>query len=218
MYKEIKADIELKLLGKLQANCVIPSDAANNPRAVGDLVQNASAKLLVNCFRPNLVTDFKVAPTLRSMEDVSFSDSKGNYYFVDIKTHNVSTKFNMPNLTSVRSLAKFYEKDTNNFCILIIEYRVTNVTGRENKVEFKEVTFNLIEHLSWDCLTIGALGWGQIQIANSKNVVVSLKQKRKDWMLELCKRLEAFYPKEIKKIEEKRIGFFKGVESVWKNK
>ncbi len=38
----------------------------------------------------------------RAMADLAFNDIDGNYYVIDVKTHPTRTKFNNPNLTSVR--------------------------------------------------------------------------------------------------------------------
>ena len=77
-----------------------------------------------------------------------------------------------------------------------------------------EVTFTPIEFLSWECLTVGALGWGQIQIANSNNIKIVNGYSRKKWVLELCDTLFEFYPKEIQKIQE-RVGRFEDVKAYW---
>ncbi len=53
------------------------------------------------------------------MADLAFEDLDGYYYVVDVKTHRLSTKFNMPNLTSVERLARFYEDDKNYFVVLM---------------------------------------------------------------------------------------------------
>ena len=50
----------------------------------------------------------------------------------------------------------------------------------------EDVRFIPIEFLGWDCLTIGALGWGQIQIANSNRITINPHYSRKRWMIELC--------------------------------
>ena len=39
------------------------------------------------------------------MEDLAFKDLNGKYYAMDVKTHNLDTNFNMPNLISVKRLA-----------------------------------------------------------------------------------------------------------------
>ena len=143
------------------------------------------------------------------MADLAFTDNDGFYTVVDVKTHREDTKFNMPNLTSVERLARFYESDSNIFCLILIRYVV-----KGTKVTATEVTFTPIEFLSWECLTVGALGWGQIQISNSNNIKIIDGYSRKKWMLDLCDTLLEFYPKEIQKIQE-RIGRFEDVKAYW---
>ena len=146
------------------------------------------------------------------MEDVAFFDVDGNYYAIDIKTHNKSTKFNMPNLISVERLARFYRDEKRFFVILLVEYTVEN-----DSLVFTGIQFIPIEHLAWSCLTIGALGWGQIQIANSNIIHVNRENSRIEWMLSLCDELDVFYPKEIAKISE-RVEYFRAVRVYWESK
>jgi len=115
----------------------------------------------------------------------------------------------MPNITSVERLARFYEDDSNFFVVLMVKYGVT-----ETKVKVTKVHFVPVEYLSWDCLTLGALGWGQIQIANAKNIIIDSKKTRRSWMLELCDNVLQFYPREITKIG-KRIIKFEKVREFW---
>ena len=184
----------------------------NSPRAVGDTVQEILGEKMSDCFPNGLIRDFNDSFARRAMADVAFMDSQNNYFVVDIKTHNRSTDFNMPNLTSVERLSRFYEDDNNFFVILLAEYKVIN-----SKIEFDAVRLIPIEHLKWDCLTIGALGWGQIQIANARVVNIDREQRRKNWMLQLCDIMDIFYPKEIAKIE-KRVSYFEKVRLFWQNK
>ena len=146
------------------------------------------------------------------MADIAFKGPDGIYYVVDVKTHREDMKFNMPNLTSVQRLARFYEDDRNYFVILLVRYRLDGA-----KAVVSKVTFVPIEFLGWDCLTIGALGWGQIQIANSNYVDVAPHYSRKRWMLELCDVMLEFYPKEIDKIGN-RIEHFERPRRLWNTK
>jgi hypothetical protein len=118
----------------------------------------------------------------------------------------------MPNLTSVERLARFYEDDENHFVLLLVRYSLDGAHAR-----ISEVTFVPIEFLDWDCLTVGALGWGQIQIANSNRISVRPHYSRKRWMLELCDVMLEFYPKEIGKIQT-RIEYFERVRVRWQAK
>lgn len=118
----------------------------------------------------------------------------------------------MPNLTSVERLSRFYEDDNNVFALIMVKYRLD-----DHRVVATEVTFAPIEFLEWDCLTVGALGWGQIQIANSNRIAVNDGFSRKQWMLTLCEIMLDFYPKEMLKIQD-RIGRFENVKSFWEKK
>lgn len=118
----------------------------------------------------------------------------------------------MPNLTSVERLARFYEDDTNFFTLLLVNYTITGV-----KTTVSDVKFVPIEFLGWDCLTIGALGWGQIQIANSNYVIVNPGFSRKSWMLQFCDVMLEFFPKEIAKIT-RRASRFEQIREFWKQK
>ena len=146
------------------------------------------------------------------MADVAFRDKEGFYCLVDVKTHREDTRFNMPNLTSVERLSRLYEDDLNIFSLILVKYAL-----EDNRVEVSDVLFLPIEFLDWECLTIGALGWGQIQIANSNLVSVNQGYSRREWMLSLCEAMFQFYPKEIFKIEQ-RIERFRKVEGFWKKK
>jgi hypothetical protein len=148
----------------------------------------------------------------RAMADLAFKDKKGNYYVVDVKTHREGTAFNMPNLTSVERLARFYEDDTNFFIVLMIRYAIL-----DTKVTVTKVHFVAIENLNWECLTLGALGIGQIQIVNARNIIIDHEKTRRSWMLELCENVLQFYPREIAKIG-KRITKFEQVREFWLNK
>ena len=82
------------------------------------------------------------------------------------------------------------------------------------KVTVSAVHFLPIEHLSWDCLTIGALGKGQIQIANAKHLEIDATKTRCAWMLEFCDTMLDFYPREIRKIDS-RVKQFEKVKAFW---
>ena len=55
------------------------------------------------------------------MADLAFTDKEGIYSVVDVKTHREDTRFNMPNLTSVERLARFYESDANVFSLIVVK-------------------------------------------------------------------------------------------------
>jgi len=188
----------------------LSAQSLQSPRAVGDaietIVRDEFDKML-----GDFVQEYSAQFARRAMADIAFTDRDGCYYVVDVKTHRTDTRFNMPNLTSVQRLARFYEDDTNYFVLLLIDYHI------EARPVVTNVTFVPIEFLGWDCLTIGALGWGQIQIANAKRITINPGYSRKQWMLELCDAVLAFYPREIAKIHD-RIDYFEKVRAYWQSK
>lgn len=204
--------IETKLKTYLNKQAdFLSSRTINSPRAVGDAIENIVAENLKSIMG-DLVADYSSSFARRAMADLAFTDKDGCYYVVDVKTHRLDTKFNMPNLTSVERISRFYEEDSNYFSLLKIDYKI-NTT----KIEIKNVTFAPIEFFDWECLTIGALGWGQIQIANANFVKIDQKNSRKNWMIELCDTMLDFYPKEIGKIGE-RVNHFKKIKKIWQKK
>jgi len=203
-YKEVEERIKDFL--NSQSDFLSPRTLSST-RAAGDAIQD----LLAENFKSILgdrVKEYSSEFARRAMADLAFTDNERFYHVIDVKTHRLDTRFNMPNLTSVERLARFYEDDKNYFVILVVAYNI-----RGTHVEVEKVHFVPIEFLSWDCLTIGALGWGQIQIANSNRIDIAL-QSRKKWMIELCDTLFEFYPAEISKIKE-RIDYFKKVKERW---
>ena len=211
-YTDKYKEIEKKILSFLNAQKdFLSTRSINSPRAVGDAIESVISENFQTIL-DDVTKEYSSSFARRAMADLAFTDKDGFYYVVDVKTHRLDTKFNMPNLTSVERLSRFYEEDVNYFVLLKVDYQVEGI-----RVAIKHVTFAPIEFFGWDCLTLGTLGWGQIQIANANVVTIVPKTSRKNWMLELCDTLLEFYPKEIGKIGE-RIDRFKQVRKFWEKK
>lgn len=209
LYKSIEEEIK-SLLNNYPT--FLNKDTAPSTRATGDAIQH----ILEENFKDiigQLAKEYSGKFARRAMADLAFTDKNDLYYIVDVKTHRLETKFNMPNLTSVERLVRLYEDDSNYYIVLMVAYNIFS----DIQINVERVHFVPIEFLSWDCLTIGALGWGQIQIANANNIIVKHGYSRKKWMLELCDVLFEFYPREISKINE-RIEYFQKVRKIWQEK
>lgn len=189
----------------------LSSLTASSPRATGDAIERLVAQKF-DQHAGDWCVEYSSAFARRAMADLAFKDREGFYCVIDVKTHRQETSFNMPALVSVERLSRFYEDDSNIFAILMVQYTTVG-----EGVEVNEIKFCPIEFLDWGCLTVGALGWGQIQIANSNHILVNRGYSRKEWMLSLCDRMLEFYPREISKIE-KRIEKFHNVKTYWQSK
>ena len=189
----------------------LSDQTSKSTRAAGDAIEGLIAERF-DTFLGEWCKEYSSNFARRAMADIAFKDKEDFYCIVDVKTHREDTKFNMPNLTSVERLSRFYEDDMNIFSLIMVKYAVEGNTARAT-----EVSFGPIEFLDWDCLTVGALGWGQIQIANSNCIRMNHGYSRKEWMLNLCEIMFDFYPKEIQKIQE-RISRFQEVKRHWEQK
>lgn len=204
-----RAEVERALLERLQSEPERMSlRTAGSPRAVGDALDHRVADLLQEVLSGRC-SGYARAVSRRAMEDVSFQDLDGYHYAVDVKTHRSGTAFNMPNLTSVERLARFYEKDENFFCLLLVRYLVSDW-----EVLVSEVIFAPLEAVDWECLTLGALGQGQVQLRNASRILLRTEVDRQKWMLEFCDRVLRFYPAEKAKIE-RRIQKFEKLREHW---
>ena len=171
-YKKIESNIR-SFLNKYPD--FLSKDTVSSTRATGDAIQH----ILEENFEGMLAKfckDYSASFARRAMADIAFRDREDLYYVVDVKTHRLETKFNMPNLTSVERLARFYEDDANCYVMLMVAYNIVS----DVKVYIERVHFVPIEFLSWKCLTVGALGWGQIQIANANKIIVNHGYSRKN--------------------------------------
>lgn len=189
----------------------LTSHTESSPRAVGDAIQ-----LLVEESFPEIAAhwcvEYSAHQSRRAMADFAFQSTEGFFCVGDVKTHRLDADFSMPALVSIQRLTRFYEDDKNIFAVLMIKYTVNN-----KKVLVDKVIFCPIEFLDWKCLTIGALGWGQIQIANSNNIVINHGYSRRKWMLSLCDAADMFYPSEIAKIKD-RMKRFDEIRAYWEAK
>ena len=208
-YTNTYKEIELKVKNLLNTyEDFLSTSTASSTRAVGDAVENIITENFEEILG-DLSSEYSAEFARRAMADLAFKSVDNYYHVIDVKTHRTDTKFNMPNLTSVERLSRFYEDDTNYFVLLLISYHLKNIS-----LNVTNVLFVPIEFLGWDCLTVGALGWGQIQIANSNRITINPQYSRRKWMLELCDVLLEFYPREIAKINE-RIERFEKVREFW---
>jgi len=192
IFDELQMRIEVFL--QAQKSFIISEEFRRSTRGVGDAIEG----LIVDEFdsiAEGLVDSVGTNFSRRAMEDLSFRIG-GKYYAVDVKTHRDEPGFHMPNLTSVRRLMDFYEDDDNFFVIVMIKYRLTHGGGLGDITAIVEP----IEWFDWNCLRIGALGWGQLQFRSASDIGVNRSQTRRDWLRSFARELKQHYAKEEAKI------------------
>ena len=118
-YSEQYKALEAAIIGLLNSQPdFMTTRTAASTRTAGDAMQD----IICGGFQAilgDLCSEYSSEFARRAMADLAFRDRNGFYYVVDVKTHRIGTAFNMPNLTSVERLARFYEDDSNYFLLLL---------------------------------------------------------------------------------------------------
>ena len=113
-YEKIESKIKSFL------NCYpefLSADTVSSTRATGDAIQHILEENFQSIIG-SFAKEYSARFARRAMADLAFTDRGGLYCVADVKTHRLDTKFNMPNLTSVQRLARFYEDDRNYYTML----------------------------------------------------------------------------------------------------
>jgi hypothetical protein len=195
IFDELRARIETFL--QARKSFIVSEEFRRSTRGVGDAIEGLIVDEFGDISR-GLVDAVDTNFSRRAMEDLSFRIGN-KYYAVDVKTHREEPGFHMPNLTSVKRLMDFYEDDDHYFVIVMIKYRLTDTGSLEDVTAIVEP----MEWFDWDCLRIGALGWGQLQFRSASDIRISRGQTRKDWLRTFVGELREHYAKEENKIKER---------------
>ena len=99
-----------EVIGNLQENAtnIFSKYSITSTRNVGDTIQNYLGD---KCF-PELLKKYSVTDVVnhtggKDFPDITFTHG-GIEYVIDVKTQRENTKFNMPNITSLERIKKFY--------------------------------------------------------------------------------------------------------------
>lgn len=206
-YQKIESDLKTFLNSQDKMDLGLSATV----REAGDRIKACLAQNM-NGVLGNLVKSFEIPQSARAMANFRFTDNDNLNYFVDVITHNEDKRFSMPNITSVDRLDKFYLNDKNVFVVLLVDYKPSRSVNFITNVRFLPIEF-----FSWDCLTIGALGIGQLQIRRASRVITVIKNSRKNWMREFAEHLMIFYAKETGKTA-KRLSNAANLLEIWKSK
>lgn len=108
LYKNIEIQVQNLFLSRTD---FLSTNLLSSTRAAGDTI----ADIIGDSFG-SIIGDWSIEYSAnfarRAMADLAFKDMDGFYYVVDVKTHCTETRFNMPNLTSVERLTRFYQTDS----------------------------------------------------------------------------------------------------------
>jgi len=135
-----------------------------------------------------------IEPSATSPESTkSTYDVRIGRYMIDIKSKYVGATFHMPNLVSCEKLVKD-PSIASHMILVFIAY-----DNCKDSVCIQSCESVLLSRLSWEGLTIGNLGLGQIQL---KRIMDPIEDEY-DWFNEFLKHLRVFYRKQISKFGAK---------------
>ncbi len=133
----------------------------------------------------------------KSIEDVEIK-YEDNLYKIDIKPHDISKDFSIPNLISIDKARKYLKKTTNHIIYIFIDYKVV-----DDMVTITNILVKPIESLDWSYLAVQNIGKGQLQLkSTTSGLFFNDNVTRKEWMDKLIKEGKEYYDRLILKVSE----------------
>lgn len=169
-------------------------------RSVGDMVEYKVKNILLtlkthdyikNCFEPK---------SKKSTEDVKIIDRDGISIFVDTKTHDINSKFSMPNLISIDKLRTIIPNEKVSLIYIFVDYEIV-----DSIVSFTSIKVKKVWELDMSILRIGSLGKGQLQIANMNKDLLFTSEGRYEWFNKLKILVKKYHNDRINKIEKEKL-------------
>jgi hypothetical protein len=133
----------------------------------------------------------KSTGTRKAIGDFMLSDN----HAVNVKSNNVDKENYSPNMISIKKMHEWVFEERKELSFLFVNYRQC---GAELTI-LKETEPIPIEHISWDCLTIEAQGYGVIQMSSPLQVVED--QTKRDFYRGFLAAYNKYRQKELNKHE-----------------
>lgn len=134
--------------------------------------------------------------TKKSIGDFLLNDDPSHP--VNVKSNNVHKQNYSPNIISAKRLIEWLKDDSHKLYFIFADYKITE-KGPEIITDSGLIP---IEHISWDCLSIEAQGWGVIQMC--KPLKIDKSQDRKGFLKGMKVAYEKYILKETKKMNKIR--------------
>lgn len=167
---------------------LLPGPKSGNQRAYADLIEEAACLWAQDRFPDQ----YCKARSVKSTEDFALEHDNRNIY-VDVKTRQLDTDLNMPNMISVDKLNRLLDDANTDLYYWMIDYRI--VAGG---AEIVHSELRAVWDLPWEALSIQNLGLGQLQISNWENMN-NPGMSRKLWHAQLRVEMKEFYVRQSRK-------------------
>jgi hypothetical protein len=127
--------------------------------------------------------------TRKAVGDFMMADN----HAVNVKSNNVAKQNYSPNMISIKKMHKWVFEDRNDLSFLFVDYEED---GDGLRI-LKESELIPIEHISWECLSIEAQGYGVIQKIGPLKVIEH--QSKRDFYKGFLAAYNRYLEKERKK-------------------
>lgn len=186
------------ILKEEMSNFVIAE--GSEQRSVGDIIEFQIKNILMGLVATGLVADCVEPRSKKSIEDVTLIGHDGVKYYIDPKSHNVNSKFSMPNLTSVEKLRKLLSSNDKELVYVFVSYEVIG-----QNVNITSIDVKYVWELSFAMLRIGSLGKGQLQISDMNKDLKFTEIGKQEWFEELKSVVRDYHTQRIKQIEKDKL-------------
>lgn len=179
--------MDTKILAQSLDQAQFGRPSSGNQRTYADLLEE-QACVLARAQYPEL---YQPARSVRSPEDFWIGQN-----LIDVKTRQLGTDFNMPNLISVDRLDKILSHPEQELYYWLIDYTVE----ADGSCVVRHSEIRTVWSLPWTALAIQNLGKGQLQICKWENVTNHATDKAA-WHAQLKTQRQQFYRKQIAKLQ-----------------
>jgi hypothetical protein len=115
---------------------------------------------------------------------------------VNVKSNNLDKRNYSPNIISAKRLILWLKQEGRELYFIFVDYQIT-----KDRIKYvKDSGLVPFYHLSWNCLTIEAQGWGVIQMC--KPLEIDKNQTAKGFFKGMRIAYEKYMAKEAKKVEK----------------
>ena len=146
----------------------------------------------------------KGTTTRKAVGDFMLTDT----HAVNVKSNNVAKENYSPNMISIQKMHKWVFEDRNDLSFIFVDYK-----ERGNYLQVVSESEPIpIEHISWDCLSIEAQGYGVIQKVRPLKVLPD--QTKRDFYKGFLAAYTKYRQKEQKKHERFSKRFIRNLNSI----
>jgi hypothetical protein len=142
--------------------------------------------------------------TRKAIGDFMLSDD----HAVNVKSNNVEKQNYSPNMISIKKMHEWVFEKKKDLSFIFVDY---TLDGSDLKI-LNETDPIPIEHISWECLSIEAQGYGVIQ--KHRDLALITNQTKRDFYKGFLKAYDKYRRKEKKKHEKFSQRFIKDPDSI----